>query len=34
MVGKFVPVVVDYVDKKGGSEAGGIIKKVLVPETK
>ncbi len=34
MVGKFVPVVVDYVDKKGGSEVGGILKKVLVPETK
>ena len=34
MVGKFVPVVVDYVDKKGGSEVGGILKKVLVPEGK
>ena len=34
MVGKFVPVVVGYVDKKGGSEVGGILKKVLVPETK
>jgi Protein of unknown function VcgC/VcgE (DUF2780) len=34
MVGKFVPVVVDYVDKKGGSEVGGILKKVLVPEKK
>jgi hypothetical protein len=34
MVGKFVPVVVDYVDKKGGSEAGGILKKVLVSDTK
>ena len=34
MVGKFVPVVVDYVDKKGGSEVGGILKKVLVPESK
>jgi hypothetical protein len=34
MVGKFVPVVVDYVDKKGGSEVGGILKKVLVPENK
>lgn len=34
MVGKFVPVVVDYVDKKGGSEVGGIIKKVLVSETR
>jgi len=34
MVGQFVPVVVGYVDKKGGSEVGGILKKVLVPETK
>jgi hypothetical protein len=34
MVSKFVPVVVDYVDKKGGSEVGGILKKVLVPESK
>ena len=34
MVGQFVPVVVDYVDKKGGSEVGGILKKVLVPEKK
>jgi hypothetical protein len=34
MVGKFVPVVVDYVDKKGGSEAGGLLKKVLIPENK
>ena len=34
MVGKFTPIVVDYVDKKGGSEVGGILKKVLVPEKK
>lgn len=34
MVGKFVPVVVDYAEKKGGSEVGGILKKVLVPESK
>jgi hypothetical protein len=34
MVGKFVPVVVDYVDTKGGSEVGGLLKKVLVPEKK
>jgi len=34
MVGKFVPVVVGYVDKKGGSEVRGILKKVLVPESK
>lgn len=34
MVGKFVPVVVDYVDQKGGSEVGGILKKVLVSESK
>jgi Protein of unknown function VcgC/VcgE (DUF2780) len=34
MVGQFVPVVVDYVDKKGGSEVGSILKKVLVPEKK
>ena len=33
IVAKFVPVVVDYVDTKGGSEVGGIIKKVLVPES-
>lgn len=32
MVGQFVPVVVDYVDKKAGSDVGGILKKVLVPE--
>jgi len=34
MVGKFVPVVVDYVNNKGGSEVGGILKRVLVPESK
>jgi hypothetical protein len=34
MVGKFVPVVVDYVDQKGGSEVGGLLKKVLVSESK
>ncbi len=34
MVGKFVPVVVDYAETKGGSEVGGILKKVLVPEKK
>jgi hypothetical protein len=34
MVGQFVPVVVDYVDKKGGSEVGGILKKVLTPSDK
>lgn len=34
MVGQFVPVVVDYVDKKGGSEVGSIIKNVLAPSTK
>lgn len=34
MVGKFVPVVVDYVDKKGGSEVGSLIKNVLAPSTK
>ena len=33
MVGKFVPVVVDYVDKKGGSEVGSILKNVLAPTT-
>ena len=33
MVGKFVPVVVDYVDKKGGSEVGGILKSVLTPSS-
>jgi len=32
MVGKFAPIVVDFVDKKGGSEVGGILKKVLLPE--
>src|SRR5262245_49069869 len=31
MVGKFTPIVVDYVDKKGGSEVGGILRKVLTP---
>jgi hypothetical protein len=34
MVGQFVPVVVDYVDKKGGSEVGGILKKVLTTDSK
>jgi hypothetical protein len=34
MVGKFVPVVVGYAETKGGSEVGGILKKVLVPEKK
>ena len=32
MVGKFAPIVVDYVDKKGGSQVGGILRKVLIPE--
>ena len=31
MVGKFTPIVVDYVDKKGGAEVGGIMRKVLTP---
>ena len=31
MVGQFVPVVVDYVDKKGGSEVGSLLKNVLTP---
>ena len=31
MVGKFTPIVVDYVDKKGGAEVGGILRKVLTP---
>jgi hypothetical protein len=34
IVGKFVPVVVDYVDKKGGSQVGNILKNVLVPAKK
>ena len=34
MVGKFVPVVVDYAETKGGSEVARILKKVLVPEKK
>jgi Protein of unknown function VcgC/VcgE (DUF2780) len=34
MVGKFVPVVVDYVDKKGGSEVGSLLKNVLTPAAK
>jgi Protein of unknown function VcgC/VcgE (DUF2780) len=32
MVGKFTPIVVDYVDKKGGSQVGDIVRKVLTPE--
>jgi uncharacterized protein VcgC/VcgE DUF2780 len=32
MVGKFTPIVVDYADKKGGPEVGGILRKVLTPE--
>ena len=31
MVGKFTPIVVDYVDKKTGAEVGGIMRKVLTP---
>jgi Protein of unknown function VcgC/VcgE (DUF2780) len=34
MVGQFVPVVVDYVDKKGGSEVGSLLKNVLTPAAK
>ena len=34
MVGKFVPIVVDYAQGKGGAEVGGILKKALVPESK
>ena len=34
MVGQFVPVVVDYVDKKGGSEVGSLLKNVLTPTAK
>ena len=34
MVGKFVPVVVNYVDKKGGSEVGGLLRNVLTPSSK
>jgi len=32
MVGKFTPIVVDYADKKGGAEVGGLLRKVLTPE--
>jgi hypothetical protein len=32
MVGKFTPIVVGYVDKKGGSQVGDIVRKVLTPE--
>ena len=31
MVGKFTPIVVDYVQNKGGAEVGGIMRKVLTP---
>ena len=34
MVGKFTPVVVNYAEQKGGAEVGGILKKVLTPESK
>jgi Protein of unknown function VcgC/VcgE (DUF2780) len=34
MVGKFTPIVVDYAEQKGGAEVGGILKKVLTPESK
>jgi len=34
MVGKFTPIVVDYAQQKGGAEVGGILKKVLTPESK
>jgi len=33
MVGKFVPVVVGYVDKKGGSEVGSLLRNVLTPSS-
>ena len=33
MVGKFVPVVVNYVDKKGGAEVGGLLRNVLTPSS-
>ena len=31
MVGKFTPIVVDYVDKKGGAGVGDIMRGVLTP---
>ena len=34
MVGKFTPIVVNYAEQKGGAEVGGILKKVLTPESK
>jgi hypothetical protein len=34
MVGKFTPIVVNYAEQKGGAEVGGILKKVLAPESK
>lgn len=34
MVGKFTPIVVNYAEQKGGAEVGGLLRKVLTPESK
>jgi hypothetical protein len=34
MVGKFTPIVVNYVEQKGGSEVGGLMRNVLTPSQK
>ena len=33
MVGKFTPIVVNYVEQKGGSEVGGLMRNVLTPSS-
>jgi Protein of unknown function VcgC/VcgE (DUF2780) len=34
MVGKFTPIVVNYVDQKGGSQVGDLMRGVLTPSKK
>ena len=34
MVGKFTPIVVNYVEQKGGAEVGGLMRNVLTPAKK
>jgi len=34
MVGKFTPIVVNYVDQKGGSQVGDLMRNVLTPAKK
>jgi len=34
MVGKFTPIVVNYVDQKGGAQVGDLMRSVLTPSAK